>query len=143
MPETHDCPLCKASDERLLWSDRHCRVIAVDDPDYAGYCRVIWHDHVREMSDLPASERRHVMDVVYAVEASLRALMQPDKINLASFGNMVPHLNWHVIPRFRDDRHFPEPVWGRAQREPEARPERTPKHDTLADRIRRAMQDPT
>ena len=46
MPETHDCPLCKASDERLLWSDRkHCCVIAVDDPDYAGYCRVIWHDH--------------------------------------------------------------------------------------------------
>ncbi len=30
---------------------------------------------------------------------------------------MVPHLHWHVIPRYRDDRHFPESVWGAPQRE--------------------------
>jgi diadenosine tetraphosphate (Ap4A) HIT family hydrolase len=29
---------------------------------------------------------------------------------------MVPHVHWHVIPRWHDDRHFPEPVWGREQR---------------------------
>ena len=44
------------------------------------------------------------------------AFVNPDKINLASLGNMVPHLHWHVIPRFRDDRHFPEPIWGAPQR---------------------------
>jgi diadenosine tetraphosphate (Ap4A) HIT family hydrolase len=38
--------------------------------------------------------------------------MAPDKINLASLGNVVPHLHWHVIPRFADDPHFPNPVWG-------------------------------
>ncbi|MBP7641072.1 MAG: HIT domain-containing protein, partial [Thauera sp.] len=56
-------------------------------------------------------------DVVMATEAALRNLLDPDKINLASFGNMVPHLHWHVIPRYRDDRHFPESVWGAPQRE--------------------------
>jgi diadenosine tetraphosphate (Ap4A) HIT family hydrolase len=56
------------------------------------------------------------MDVVLATEHALRELMRPDKVNLASFGNMVPHLHWHVIPRFRDDRHFPEPTWGTPQR---------------------------
>jgi len=63
------------------------------------------------------TDRRHLLDVVMATEAALRNLLQPDKINLASFGNMVPHLHWHVIPRYRDDRHFPESVWGTPQRD--------------------------
>ncbi|HXD50505.1 MAG TPA: HIT domain-containing protein, partial [Burkholderiales bacterium] len=38
------------------------------------------------------------------------------KINLAAFGNMTPHLHWHVIPRNADDAHFPNPIWGERQR---------------------------
>jgi diadenosine tetraphosphate (Ap4A) HIT family hydrolase len=111
-----ECPLCKPDAEALLWHDGSCRVIRVPDPDYAGYCRVIWREHVAEMSDLPAAAQRHLLHVVLATETALRQLMQPDKINLASFGNVVPHLHWHVIARFRDDRHFPQPVWGTPQR---------------------------
>jgi diadenosine tetraphosphate (Ap4A) HIT family hydrolase len=44
-------------------------------------------------------------------------VMHPDKINLASLGNMTPHLHWHVIPRFKQDKHFPQPIWGVPQRE--------------------------
>lgn len=57
-----------------------------------------------------------LMDVLWQVELVVREVMQPDKINLASFGNVVPHLHWHVIPRYTDDVHFPQPVWGQAQR---------------------------
>jgi diadenosine tetraphosphate (Ap4A) HIT family hydrolase len=92
-------------------------VIRVDDAAHPGFCRVVWRAHVAEMTDLAPADRSHLFEVVMATEAALRVLMQPDKINLASFGNMVPHLHWHVIPRFRDDRHFPESVWGPAQRE--------------------------
>jgi diadenosine tetraphosphate (Ap4A) HIT family hydrolase len=63
------------------------------------------------MSDLTAPERRHLLDVVSAAEVAVRAVMQPDKINLASFGNVVPHLHWHVTPRWADDSHFPAPIW--------------------------------
>ena len=56
------------------------------------------------------------MSIVYAAETAVRRAMHPDKINLASFGNMVPHLHWHVIPRFRGDRHFPRPVWAEPSR---------------------------
>ena len=52
------------------------------------------------------------MRVVFAAEAALREVMAPAKVNLASLGNVVPHLHWHVIPRFTDDPHFPNPVWG-------------------------------
>ena len=82
-----------------------------------GFCRVIWKDHVREMTDLDPAARNELMHVVFAVEQVVRTLFAPHKVNLASFGNMVPHVHWHVIPRWSDDRHFPEPVWGQVQRE--------------------------
>lgn len=106
------CELCAAPGGTLLWSSPDCRVVRVDDPHYPGFCRVIWQSHVREMTDLPGTQRTELMRVVFAVEAAVRELFAPDKVNLASFGNMVPHLHWHVIPRWRDDRHFPEPIWG-------------------------------
>jgi diadenosine tetraphosphate (Ap4A) HIT family hydrolase len=111
-----DCPFCSAPGDDVVWQDEYCRIAQVVDPDHPGYYRVIWGAHVVEMSDLSAGERRHLMNVVLATERSLRALMNPDKINLASFGNKVAHLHWHVIARYIDDRHFPESVWGKEQR---------------------------
>lgn len=117
------CDLCKllaaaapVPDGVLIWSDAQLAVVAVDEAEYPGYTRVVWHAHVREMTDLLPAERTRVMDVVWAVEAAQRAVMAPDKCNLASFGNMTPHVHWHVIPRYRDDAHFPNPTWAPAQR---------------------------
>ncbi len=111
------CELCATAGGTILWESPNCRVVRVDDPHYPGFCRVIWTAHVREMSDLDPAQRQALMAVVFGVEEAVRALFTPDKINLASFGNMTPHLHWHVIPRWHDDRHFPEPVWGSVQRD--------------------------
>lgn len=112
------CELCISLGGELLWRDDFCRVVRVNDNDYPGFCRVVLNQHVREMSDLDESAQMQLMRVVFATEAALRAAFKPEKINLASLGNLTPHLHWHVIPRFRDDRHFPNPIWGDAQREP-------------------------
>ena len=104
------CELCDSSGGEILWQDELCRVVLVDDRDYPGYCRVILNRHVSEMTDLDDATRQRLMRVVYAAEQALRAIMQPLKINLASLGNMVAHLHWHVIARFADDRHFPGPM---------------------------------
>jgi diadenosine tetraphosphate (Ap4A) HIT family hydrolase len=111
------CELCDQVGGTLLWQDASCRVVLVEDADYPGFCRVIWKKHVKEMTDLSADDRAHLMSTVFAVEAAIREAMQPDKINLASLGNLTPHLHWHVIPRYAHDKHFPQPVWGAAQRE--------------------------
>lgn len=119
MDKDSACPLCQDDLVEVLWQDALCRVVRVvgeQGERHAGYCRVIWRSHVREMTDLSASERRHLMQLVFAVEAALRALMRPDKINLASLGNQTPHLHWHVIPRWRDDSHYPDPIWALPQR---------------------------
>ncbi|MDA1107678.1 MAG: HIT family protein [Proteobacteria bacterium] len=111
------CPLCTAQDETLLWQDSRCRVILVGDPNYPGYCRVIWNAHMKEMTDLSGPDRTHFIKVVFAVESVLRELLQPEKINLASLGNQTPHLHWHVIPRHKDDAHFPNSIWSARLRE--------------------------
>lgn len=111
------CDLCAAAGGSLLWRDEKCRIVRVREPGYSGYLRVIWHAHVREMTDLDAAARDHLMGIVFSVEKVLRETLKPVKVNLASFGNMTPHLHWHVIARFEDDPHFPEPVWGKQQRE--------------------------
>jgi diadenosine tetraphosphate (Ap4A) HIT family hydrolase len=111
-----NCVLCDTTGGDLVWQDARCRVIVADEPDYPGFVRVVWQAHVAESSDLTVADRQHLLAVVDQVERVTRAVMTPDKINLAALGNVVPHLHWHVIPRFRDDAHFPAPIWAESVR---------------------------
>jgi diadenosine tetraphosphate (Ap4A) HIT family hydrolase len=114
------CELCETAGGEVLHQAVQFRVVLVDDDNYPGFCRVIWQDHVKEVTDLPELDRMLLMDVLWQVEQVLREVMQPEKINLASLGNVVPHLHWHLIPRYTDDAHFPAPVWAEAKRQPSA-----------------------
>jgi diadenosine tetraphosphate (Ap4A) HIT family hydrolase len=110
-----NCVLCKdelkPQEGELIWRGDDCRVILVNDSDLPGFCRVIWNRHVAEMSDLTYGEREHLMALVFAVEEAVRHVMHPDKVNIAALGNIVPHIHWHVIPRFKDDAFFPGSAW--------------------------------
>jgi len=91
-------------------------VVSVPGEGYPGFLRVILDRHVREMTDLDDAARERLMRAVWAAEGVVRELYRPDKVNLASFGNQVPHLHWHVIARYADDPHFPDPAWGPPRR---------------------------
>jgi diadenosine tetraphosphate (Ap4A) HIT family hydrolase len=111
------CPLCAPVAEDVLWRDKRCRVILVDDADYPGFCRVVWYAHVAEMTDLAEADQLHFTRVVLRAERAVRDVLRPHKVNLASLGNQVPHLHWHVIPRFTDDPHFPDAIWAARRRD--------------------------
>ena len=117
------CPLCDADGGQLIWRGEKLRVIRADEAGFPAFYRVVWNAHVAEFSDLSPADRAHCMDVVVQVEQALRQHLQPTKINLATLGNMVAHLHWHVIARFDWDSHFPAPVWAAAQRPRDAAPE--------------------
>lgn len=114
---TAACELCEESGGEILFRNEQLRVVLIAEANYPGFCRVIWNAHVKEMTDLAIEDRSILMRAVCQVEAALREIMQPEKINLACLGNMVPHLHWHLIPRFTDDAHFPNPIWAAAVRE--------------------------
>jgi diadenosine tetraphosphate (Ap4A) HIT family hydrolase len=111
-----DCLLCREAGGTPLWQDGFCRVVRVPGEEFPAFCRVILGRHAREMTDLAPPERERLMRVVFACEQALREVVRPDKVNLASLGNVVAHLHWHVIARFADDSRFPDPVWAPARR---------------------------
>jgi diadenosine tetraphosphate (Ap4A) HIT family hydrolase len=110
------CALCTAPGGVLAWSDAHWRVVRVEDADFPAYYRVIANHHTTEFTDLSALQRQRCMNLVCGVERVLRERLAPIKVNLASLGNQVPHLHWHVIARFGWDSHYPQAIWGTRQR---------------------------
>ncbi|HET9644992.1 MAG TPA: HIT family protein [Burkholderiaceae bacterium] len=110
------CELCEHGGGLPVWSDERLRVVRVDDDGFPAYYRVIWNVHVPEFSDLAYDDREHCMNVVAAVERVLREQLSPMKVNLASLGNLTPHLHWHVLARFEWDSHYPNPIWAAAKR---------------------------
>lgn len=116
-----DCPYCRNSSDQVIWNDGLTRVMYIDDAPFVGWCRVIWHAHALELTDLSETERNRLMRTVFAVESGLRKLLLPAKVNLASMGTAMPHVHWHIVPRFTDDTHFPDPVWSTAKRPLSAR----------------------
>lgn len=110
------CELCDQDGGVVLLRNALLRIVQVGEPDYPGFCRVIVGEHVRELTDLTGEAYTELMRAVWAVERAQRAVLSPYKINVASLGNLTPHLHWHLIPRFQDDAHFPQPIWGTRQR---------------------------
>lgn len=113
-----DCPLCRDDGGLLIARTDAWRVVRVtDDPNFPAFYRLIWNAHAGEFSDLDAAARSECMERVCAIETVLRERLAPTKINVASLGNVVPHLHWHVVARFGWDSHYPNPIWGQAKRE--------------------------
>ena len=76
-------------------------------------------EEYREFSQMPRSLRHHLSDLLAAIEEAMLEYYRPEKVNIASFGNYLPRQHWHIMARFREDSHFPEPMWGERQRDGE------------------------
>jgi diadenosine tetraphosphate (Ap4A) HIT family hydrolase len=110
------CPLCDGPGGAPVFEGPKFRIIRANEAGFPAFYRLVWSDHVLEFSDLAPADRRLCMEAVVQVEELLRSHLRPTKINLAAFGNMVPHLHWHIVARFEWDSHFPAPVWASSQR---------------------------
>ena len=99
------CPLCKRENEDIIFENGLFRVILVD--EIPGYIRVITQKHIKEFSELNDNEAVEIMLAVKKIEKAMIKFLNPDKINIASLGNMVPHLHIHIIPRYINDPWWP------------------------------------
>jgi len=57
------------------------------------------------------------MDEVSLVSEALHDVFRPDKINYELLGNMVPHMHWHLVPRFASEPLWPRPIWAEPHEE--------------------------
>ncbi|MCP3176445.1 HIT family protein [Desulfuromonas sp. KJ2020] len=109
-----NCPMCtRWQDEASLRiaEMKHCLVMLNRDQFFPGYTLVFTREHVTELFHLDKAVRQEVMEEVSTVAAALHRVFQPTKMNYELLGNMVPHMHWHLVPRFNDDPLWPRPIW--------------------------------
>lgn len=85
------------------------------------WLKIFTHTQHKEFSQCSAEEKVVIIDALDLIEVFMLEYFKPDKINIASFGNMLPRVHWHIMARFNDDSYFPEPMWGVKQREGSAK----------------------
>lgn len=71
----------------------------------------------KEFSQCDQKTKQEIFNALDIIEKLMLEYFQPDKINIASFGNYVPQVHFHIMARFKNDEYFPEPMWGKKQRE--------------------------
>jgi diadenosine tetraphosphate (Ap4A) HIT family hydrolase len=90
-----------------------CRLLLMNDANYPWFILVPRRAGLREIYELDAGDQRQLMAESCRLSASLAACFNADKMNVAALGNVVAQLHVHHVVRYRDDRAWPAPVWGR------------------------------
>ena len=117
MPTDSNCPMCqtvaeleRAERRDLVWHFPHSIAIVGPWQFYTGYCVLLSRDHATELSQLGLN-RRAFLDEMSLLAEAIEDCFQPHKLNYELLGNHVPHLHWHLFPRYADDPERLQPVW--------------------------------
>ena len=105
---TSTCIMCRRiaqrdSNPHFIHEFPNSLLLAGDHQFHKGYCVLVLKNHVREMHELPEAVAREVMDELMAATRAVVKTFNPWKINHACYGNVVPHVHWHIFPRYQSD----------------------------------------
>lgn len=81
------------------------------------WLKIFTKEPYKEFSECDMRTRLEIFQTLDIIEKEMLEYFKPEKINIASFGNYVPHVHFHIMSRFKEDAYFPEPTWGKKQRE--------------------------
>lgn len=115
-----NCPMCSRwqDDAEMRVAElKHCYILLNRDQFFPGYTLVFAREHVTELFHLDAAGRRGVIEELSRVAAALDRVYRPAKMNYELLGNMVPHMHWHLVPRFTADALWPRPIWSEPHEE--------------------------
>jgi len=140
---TAPCPMCdrwKVDADLRIAEFEHSYLTLNRDQFFPGYCLLHTRQHQTELFHLERLVRQELMEEVSQVAAALSACFQPDKLNYELLGNMVPHIHWHLVPRFSSEPLWPRPIWAEPHQELLLAPE---EYRHRCDTIRLTLQDLT
>ncbi|MCD6654177.1 MAG: HIT family protein [Sulfurovum sp.] len=106
-------------------------------PSEIPWLKIFTQHPYKEMSEVPQEIKNEIYRLLDIIEREMIAYYAPDKINIASFGNYLPHVHWHIMTRFAQDSYFPEPMWGTKQREAVLQ---LPSFEVFCDRLARVLK---
>jgi diadenosine tetraphosphate (Ap4A) HIT family hydrolase len=112
------CPMCQklahpeqGKGDEVVWRFPNSVAMLGRWQGYAGYCVLAANVHARELFDLPDDGRRAYFDEMCLLARAIQKAFSPHKLNYELLGNQVPHLHWHVFPRYQGDPDLLSPVW--------------------------------
>jgi len=80
------------------------------------WLKIFTKDKNKEFSECSKETKQTVYTALDIIEKEMLHSFNADKINIASFGNYMPLVHFHIMARFKEDSYFPEPMWGKKQR---------------------------
>ena len=81
------------------------------------WLKIFTQEKIKEFSQCNKELRLYILDTLDIIEKIMIEEFNPSKINIASFGNYVPQVHFHIQARFTNDSYFPESTWGKKQRD--------------------------
>jgi len=87
------------------------------EPSQIPWLKIFTQEPIKEFSQCSNKLQLEILKTINIIEKEMLEYFKPDKINIASFGNYVPHVHFHIQARFKKDNYFPEPTWGEKQRD--------------------------
>jgi diadenosine tetraphosphate (Ap4A) HIT family hydrolase len=122
------CPFCdkltrwkQLPDAERVGQFSHSVVLLGPWQFYRAYCILVAKTHATELYLLPEPQRLGYFNDLCRLAQAVAAAFSPLKLNYELLGNQVPHLHWHLFPRYRTDPDRLKPVWvalDRAERDP-------------------------
>ena len=102
------------------------------------WVKIFTNEKYKELSQCPNEVKLEIFNCLDIIEKQMIKYYNPEKINIASFGNYVPHVHFHVMARFKEDSYFPEPMWGKKQRETTLK---LPDFDDFCQILKKALEE--
>lgn len=99
-------------DSHYLANLELCQIRLMDNSNYPWIILVPTKPNLVEITDLAEKDYNLLNQEVKKIAKILQNEFKPDKLNIATIGNIVSQLHVHVIARFRSDKLFPKTVWG-------------------------------
>lgn len=107
----------------LITKDKHLKIYENDliniqiENSEIPWLKIFTNKEYKEFSQCSNEIKSEIFSKLAIIEKEMILYYEPEKINIASFGNYVPHVHFHIMARFKEDSYFPEPMWGKKQRE--------------------------
>jgi diadenosine tetraphosphate (Ap4A) HIT family hydrolase len=101
--------------EKIVYENEFIKIVV--EPSEIPWLKLFTVHPYKEFSQCDMRTRLEIFQCLDIVEKEMLEYFEPEKINIASFGNYLPHVHFHIMARFKEDSFFPEPMWGKKQRE--------------------------
>ena len=89
-----------------------CDVLLKNDARFPWFILVPRFEEIVAFHELNLREQTQIFKEIRRLSTLVEKQFRPDRINIASIGNIVPQLHIHVIARYTTDAVWPNPVWG-------------------------------